>query len=69
MARGNTVSERAQRLRDLAAGAENIAHLALLADEALAKTRHDLVTLASAARTLAGKLEAEAMAPSNGGAS
>jgi hypothetical protein len=65
----NTVSERVQRLRDLAARAENIAALALVADETLAKARQDVLTLASAARGLAAQLEAEALAPStNGGA-
>ena len=69
MARGNTVTERAQRLRNLAARAENIARLALLADETLARARQDVVTLAGAARLLAGQLEAEAAAPiANGGA-
>jgi hypothetical protein len=70
MARGTTVSDRARRLRDLAAGAENIAASALVADEVLAKARHDVLTLATAARSLAAKLETEALAPStNGGAS
>lgn len=70
MARGSTVPERAQRLRDLAARAENIAALALVADEALARARQDVVMLASAARSIAASLEAEALAPStNGGAS
>jgi hypothetical protein len=69
MARGNTVSERPQRLRDLAARAENIAALALVADETLAKARQDVVALASAARMLAAKLETEALTPAtNGGA-
>jgi hypothetical protein len=56
-------------MRDLAASAENIANLALIADETLAKARQDVVALASAARTLATKLEAEALTPAtNGGA-
>jgi hypothetical protein len=56
-------------LRDLAARAENIANLALVADDALARARHDVVTLASAARSLAAKLEAEAATlGTNGGA-
>jgi len=60
MARGSTVPERAQRLRDLAASAENLVNLAAVADETLARARLDIMALAGAARALAGRLEREA---------
>ena len=60
MARKNSISDRAQRLRQLAASAEKIGDKAMAADETLAKMRHDLLTLVSAARALADKLNAEA---------
>lgn len=60
MAHGESVSERAQRLRDLAASAENLVALAGLLDEALDKARRDLMALAGAARVLAGRLDREA---------
>jgi hypothetical protein len=60
MTRGKSVSERAQRLRDLADSAENIASLAVVADETLAKARRDVLALAGAARRIAEQLTAAA---------
>lgn len=60
MAHGVSVSERAQRLRDLAARAENLSALAGVIDETLDRARRDLLALAGAARGLAGRLEREA---------
>jgi hypothetical protein len=60
MAHGESVSEKAQRLRDLAASAENIASLAVVADQTLAKARADVLALAGAARRIAHRLEREA---------
>lgn len=57
---------RAQRLRDLAAGAENLVSLAALADETLTKARLDLLALSGAARQLASRLELEAEAVEGG---
>jgi hypothetical protein len=60
MTRGKSVSDRAQRLRDLADSAENIASLAVVADETLAKARRDVLALAGAARRIAEQLTAAA---------
>ena len=60
MAHGKSVPERAQRLRDLAASAENLAGLAGVIDETIDKARRDLLALAGAARGLVGRLEREA---------
>lgn len=58
--KGGSVVERAQRLRDLAANAENLVSLAGVIDETLTRARLDLLALAGAARGLAGRLEREA---------
>jgi hypothetical protein len=61
MAKGtNSTGARAQRVRDLAASADNIAAAAIVADETLAKARRDVLALAGAARKLAERLEREA---------
>lgn len=60
MATNDSVVARAQRLRDLAGSAENLASLAGLIDATLDRARLDLMTLAGAARTLAARLEREA---------
>ncbi len=60
MAPEKSVSERARRLRDLATSAENIAALAVVADETLARARVDVLALAAAARRVAERLDREA---------
>jgi hypothetical protein len=61
MARNNGILDtRAERLRDLASGAENLVILAGVVDETLAKARLDLLALSGAARQLATRLEREA---------
>jgi hypothetical protein len=60
MAHGTSVSERAQRLRDLAGSAENLVSLASVVDETLTKARLDLLALSGAARQMATRLEREA---------
>lgn len=60
MAPSGSVSERAQRLRDLAASAENLSALAGVIDETLDRARRDLLALAGAARGLASRVEREA---------
>ena len=60
MARGSTLPDRAQRLRDLAGSAENIAALAVVADDSLGRARRDLLALAAAGRMLAERLKREA---------
>jgi hypothetical protein len=67
MAPARSVSERAQRLRDLAESAENVVSLAAVTDQTLTKARLDLLALSGAARRLAANLEAEALTLSNGG--
>lgn len=57
MAHGKSVVDRAQNLRELAEGAENLVHLTSLADATLERARQDLLVLAGAARGLAGRLE------------
>lgn len=49
---------RAQRLREQAEKAENIAALARLVDDTLVKASGDLLALASAAKQLSDRLEA-----------
>lgn len=51
---------RAQRLREQAEKAENIASLARLVDATLVRASGDLLALASAAKQLAAQLEAHA---------
>jgi hypothetical protein len=60
MAPRKSVVDRAQRLRALAADAEKVGDLAMVADQRIATVRHDLLTLANAARKLADKLTVEA---------
>jgi hypothetical protein len=57
MAPNGSVSERSQRLRNLAGSAENLAGMAGVIDQTLDNARRDLLALAGAARTLAGSLE------------
>ncbi len=55
MTHAESVSK-AARLRDLAASCENIAALAVVADENLAAARRDVMALAGAARRVAEQL-------------
>lgn len=57
--KGGSVSK-AERLRDLAQQAENLAGLAGLADAQLTRASADLQTLAAAARTLSERLNRDA---------